>query len=277
MNGNSKEVKLKNWQIKLHTVIFEADTRAGKLFDVILLWAILISVLLVMAESVKEIGVPYEKELDIAEWVFTILFTIEYILRIICVGRPLKYVFSFYGIIDFLSIAPTYLALFFFDTRSLRVIRSLRLLRVFRVLKLGRFVKESDLIVSALKNSRYRITVFLFGVLAVTTIMGSIMYLVESPDSGFTSIPRSIYWAIVTLTTVGFGDIAPQTELGQFIASIVMVLGYAIIAIPTGIITGEVMKSAKEETTSNTKCCQNCNYDNHDDDALFCKKCGTKL
>lgn len=278
MNGKleSNKVHMKDWQIKLHTIIFEADTRAGKLFDVVLLWAILISVLLVMGESVKELREEYSRFFQIAEWVFTVLFTLEYVLRLLCVGKPIKYIFSFYGVIDLLSILPTYLALFLIDTRSLRVIRSLRLLRVFRVLKLGRFVKESDLIMEALKNSRYRITVFLFGVLAVTTIMGTIMYLVESPDTGFTSIPRSIYWAIVTLTTVGFGDIAPQSDLGQFIASIVMVLGYAIIAIPTGIITGEVIKST-DTSHINTQVCINCQHDKHDTDAKYCKMCGTEL
>ncbi|MCB0478777.1 MAG: ion transporter [Crocinitomicaceae bacterium] len=267
---------MKDWQIKLHTIIFEADTRAGKLFDVVLLWAILISVLLVMGESVKGLRIEYGRFFHIAEWFFTILFTLEYILRLICVHKPIKYIFSFYGIIDLLSIIPTYLALFFIDTRSLRVIRSLRLLRVFRVLKLGRFVKESDLLMEALKNSRYRITVFLFAVLAVTSIMGTVMYLVESPETGFTSIPRSIYWAIVTLTTVGFGDIAPQSDLGQFIASIVMVLGYAIIAIPTGIITGEVIKST-DTSNINTQVCINCQHDKHDTDAKYCKMCGTEL
>ncbi len=278
MNGgkDSEKVGLKSWQLKLHTIIFEADTKSGKLFDVVLLWAILISVILVMAESVKELRIGYEDLFHYSEWFFTVLFTIEYILRIVSTKRPLKYVFSFYGIIDLLSLLPTYLALFFIDTRSLRVIRSLRLLRVFRVLKLARFVKESDLIVDALKNSRYRITVFLFGVLAVTSIMGTVMYLVETPEAGFTSIPRSIYWAIVTLTTVGFGDIAPQSELGQFIASIVMVLGYAIIAIPTGIITGEVIKNADKSPT-NTQVCINCHLDKHDDDAKYCKNCGEKL
>lgn len=278
MNGQKdyKNSNLKNWQVKLHTVIFEADTKAGRFFDVVLLWAILFSVILVMAESVSELRDRYEDLFWTLEWIFTILFTIEYVLRILCVVRPVRYMISFYGLIDLLSIVPTYLSLFFIDTHSLRIIRALRLLRVFRVLKLARFVKESDLIIQALKNSRYRIIVFLFGVLAVTSIMGTIMYIVESPETGFTSIPRSIYWAIVTLTTVGFGDIAPQTDLGQFIASIVMVLGYAIIAIPTGIITGEVIKSA-DNSKVNTQVCINCQFDQHDSDAKYCKKCGHSL
>lgn len=278
MNGQKdyKNSNLKNWQVKLHTVIFEADTKAGRFFDVVLLWAILFSVILVMAESVSELRDRYEDLFWTLEWIFTILFTIEYVLRILCVVRPVRYMISFYGLIDLLSIVPTYLSLFFIDTHSLRIIRALRLLRVFRVLKLARFVKESDLIIQALKNSRYRIIVFLFGVLAVTSIMGTIMYIVESPETGFTSIPRSIYWAIVTLTTVGFGDIAPQTDLGQFIASIVMVLGYAIIAIPTGIITGEVIKSA-DNSKVNTQVCINCQFDQHDSDAKYCKKCGHPL
>jgi len=285
MNGSNQEVKMKNWQIKLQTIIFEADTKAGKRFDVLLLWAILFSVGLVMAESVKSLNAEYGDIFDIIEWVFTILFTIEFILRLICVGKPLKYVFSFYGIIDLVSVLPTYLGLFFLDTRSLSVIRSLRLLRVFRVLKLARFMKESNLIMEALKNSRYRITVFLFGIVTVTVVMGTVMYMIESPDDGFTSIPRSIYWAVVTLTTVGYGDIAPHTDLGQFISSIVMILGYAIIAIPTGIITGEIIKSdlekgateKKDEFRTNTQVCINCHLESHDDDAKFCKACGTEL
>jgi voltage-gated potassium channel len=275
MNGNSDEIKLKNWQIKLHTIIFEAETKAGKRFDVLLLIAILFSIGIVMAESVKSLDLKYGDAFNVLEWVFTVLFSLEYILRIICVGRPLKYIFSFYGLIDLLSILPTYLGLFFIDTSSLSVIRSFRLLRVFRVLKLARFMKESNLIVTALKNSRYRITVFLFGILSVTVIMGTVMYMIESPEDGFTSIPRSIYWAIVTLTTVGYGDIAPQTDLGQFISSIVMILGYAIIAIPTGIITGEIIKADDAPNAKhNTKVCIKCHLDEHDDDAKFCKHCG---
>ena len=252
---------MKRWQINLHTIIFETDTKAGKIFDIILFIAISLSVSLVMAESVSSLENKYGKYFDIAEWIFTFLFTIEFILRILCL-KPLKYIFSFYGLIDLFSTLPSYLGLFLVDTRSLSVIRSLRLLRIFRVLKLSRFIKESNLIIIALKNSFYRITVFLFGIFTVTIIMGSVMYIVESSENGFTSIPKSIYWAIVTLTTVGYGDIAPKTDLGQFISSIVMILGYAIIAIPTGIITGEIIKGDnKNATNSNPMLCNNCHLD----------------
>ena len=266
--------QLSPWQVKLHEVIFEADTRAGKWFDILLLVAILLSVATVMLESVNSISVLYGEELRILEWIFTILFTLEYIARLVSIGKPLKYVFSFYGIIDFVSIIPTYLGIFISGTHTLSIIRSIRLLRVFRILKLAQFISEADVLIKALKASRAKIVVFLFALLSLTFILGTIMYLIETPESGFTSIPRSIYWAIVTLTTVGYGDIAPQTVLGQTLASFIMIIGYAIIAVPTGIVGAELVKT---KPNSNTQSCPNCSLEGHDDDAKHCKFCGETL
>ena len=228
--------KLSNWQLKLHEIIYEADTKAGKWFDILLLIAILLSVATVMLESVNSIAEQYGEELRIIEWTFTVLFTLEYIARLISIGKPLKYIFSFYGIIDLISLIPTYLGIFISGSHTLAVIRTIRLMRVFRILKLAQFISEANILIKALKASRAKIVVFLFAVLSLTFILGTLMYLLESPESGFTSIPTSIYWAIVTLTTVGYGDIAPQTVLGQTLASLIMIIGYAIIAVPTGIV-----------------------------------------
>ncbi len=258
----------------LYEIIFEADTPAGKLFDVILLVVILLSVLLVMLESVSSIAAEYLPVLRILEWVITIIFTIEYFLRILIVQKPLRYAFSFFGIIDFLSVIPTYLSLFFLGSQSLVVIRMLRLLRVFRILKLTRYTQAGRMLMRAMWASREKISVFVFFVLIIVVIMGTVMYLIEGETNGFKSIPLSIYWAIVTLTTVGYGDISPATPLGQFMASIIMILGYAIIAVPTGIITAEIIKPTP---VKNTQVCQKCMFDKHDDDAVFCKKCGEKL
>ena len=274
----SIKYKLKNWKEKVHEVIYEADTPAGKLFDVILLLVILLSILLVMLESIESIGTKYAYILNVAEWVITILFSIEYIARIISVEKPKTYVFSFYGIIDLLSTIPKYISLFALGTHSLVALRALRLLRVFRILKLTRFIGESANFGKALKRSRAKIAVFISFVIVLCIILGTVMYLVESNEgSGFTSIPRSVYWAIVTLTTVGYGDIAPITALGQFIASLIMILGYGIIAIPTGIVTSEMSKSEKELIPNNTQNCANCNEDYHQDNAEFCHKCGHKI
>jgi len=264
----------KNWKEKLHEVIYEADTPAGKLFDIILLVAILSSVLFVMLESVDSIQLQYGTLLNIGEWVLTILFSIEYILRIISIKKPSKYIFSFYGVIDFLSTVPKYLSIFFIGTHSLVALRALRLLRIFRILKLARFIGESNNFIKALKASRAKIAVFLFFVLILCLILGTVMYLIEGGDNGFTSIPRSVYWAIVTLTTVGYGDIAPHTPLGQFIASIIMILGYGIIAVPTGIVTSEMTKN---DIHLNTQSCPHCSHEQHNDDAIFCNQCGNKL
>jgi len=272
--SENKQPSLTPFQKKLYEVIFEADTRAGKWFDVLLLWAILLSVTTVMLESVESISSIYGKELRYIEWSFTILFTLEYVARLIAIGKPFKYVFSFYGIIDFISIIPTYIGLFITGTHTLSIIRSIRLLRVFRILKLVQFISEANILLKALKASRAKIVVFLFAVLSLTFILGTIMYLIETPESGFTSIPRSVYWAIVTLTTVGYGDIAPQTVLGQTLASLIMIIGYAIIAVPTGIVGAELSKST---SNSNTQSCPQCSLEGHDDDATYCKYCGEKL
>jgi voltage-gated potassium channel len=258
---------------KLHEVIFEADTPMGKLFDVILLITILLSVGVVMLESVPEIGLEFAKPLRIAEYVFTVLFTIEYVLRLIAVKKTSKYVFSFYGIVDLLSILPTFVELLLPGVGSIRVIRIFRLLRVFRVLKLVGFLREAGVLRMALWASRRKILVFMGAVLVLVTIMGTMVYLVEDSASGFTSIPRSIYWAIVTVTTVGYGDIAPVTVLGQTLASIIMLIGYAIIAIPTGIFGAEIIKASR----TNTQACSNCNYDTHEDGAGYCNRCGEVL
>jgi voltage-gated potassium channel len=258
---------------KMYEIIFEADTPTGKFFDVSLLILIVLSVIVVLVDSVAGIHSKYGDVLLIAEWCFTVLFTIEYLLRILTSHRPSKYIFSFYGIIDLLAILPTYLSLVLAGSQYLLVIRMLRLLRVFRVLKLTRYVGASKVLAVALRNSRHKIVVFLEVVLTLVVVMGSIMYMVEGPENGFNSIPNSIYWAIVTLTTVGYGDIAPQTFLGQAIASVVMIIGYAIIAIPTGIISVEMAKA----TQTNTQDCRNCHCTSHDDDAKYCKKCGNEL
>lgn len=267
-----------SWRRKLHEIIYEADTRAGKLFDVVLLFVILLSIVLVMLESVEDIGTTYYVWLDTLEWIITILFTLEYIARMVCVKRPTAYIFSFYGIVDLLSTIPKYLSIFLVGTHSLIAIRALRLLRVFRILKLTRFISESTNFGRALKRSRVKIAVFLSFVLVLCVILGTIMYLVEGDkDSGFTSIPRSVYWAIVTLTTVGYGDIAPTSALGQFIASLIMILGYGIIAIPTGIVTSEMTKKERNKIPKNTQSCPNCMESYHADNAHFCHKCGQEL
>lgn len=261
------------YRAKLHEIIFEADTPTGKFFDITLLIFIVLSVIVVLLDSVLSIHERFGHSLLILEWSFTILFTLEYILRIITSNQPSKYIFSFYGIIDLLAILPTYLSLILVGSQYLLVIRMLRLLRVFRVLKLTRYVGASKVLAVALRRSRHKIVVFLEVVLTLVVVMGSIMYMVEGPEHGFNSIPHSIYWAIVTLTTVGYGDIAPQTFLGQTIASFVMIIGYAIIAVPTGIISVEMSKA----TQTNTQDCQNCHCNDHDDDAKFCKRCGDTL
>jgi len=273
----------KNWRDKLHDIIYEADTPAGKLFDIVLLIAILASIVLVMLESVKRYDARYHTFLDISEWIITILFTIEYVARIITVKRPLKYIFSFYGIVDFLSTIPKYLSIIFAGTHALVALRALRLLRIFRILKLARFLGASNTLVNALKASRAKISVFLFAVVIIAVILGTIMYLVEGEENGFTNIPKSVYWCIVTLTTVGFGDIAPQTPLGQFIASLVMILGYGIIAVPTGIVSAEYTSQNKtkqghtEKIHLNSQSCANCMAEDHRDGAEFCYECGEKL
>ena len=263
------------WRARLHTVIFEADTPAGKRFDVALLWAILLSVGVVLVESVASVRDAYGSELRTLEFVFTGLFTLEYVLRLLAVKRPLKYAFSFYGLVDLLSILPTFVEVMLPGAASLRVVRMLRLLRVFRVLKLVGFLREAQILKDALWSSRRKIVVFLSAVLVLVTLLGTVVYIIEDAEAGFTSIPRSIYWAIVTVTTVGYGDIAPQTVLGQMIASLMMILGYAILAVPTGIVGAELARSTR--VASNTQACPGCGAEGHDDDARFCKHCGTAL
>ncbi|WP_319591393.1 ion transporter [uncultured Draconibacterium sp.] len=259
---------------KIYEIIFEADTPGGKLFDVALLFVIIVSVALVLLESVPAIRDNHQQLLRILEWCITIIFSIEYILRIAIVKKPLRYIFSFYGIIDLLSVLPTYIGLVVVGSHSLVVIRILRLLRVFRILKLTRYTEAGRSLAKALWHSREKISVFIFFVTMLVIIIGTVMYLVEGPDQGFTSIPKGIYWAIVTLTTVGYGDISPGTPLGQFLASVVMIMGYAIIAVPTGIVTAEIINPTTEK---NTQVCPQCLHPSHDDDAVFCKKCGSRL
>jgi voltage-gated potassium channel len=265
----------KGWRQVLHEVIYEADTPSGKAFDVALILCILLSVLAVMLESVREIRLVYGSFLSKIEWFFTILFTIEYVLRLISVGRPLKYASSFFGIVDLLAILPTYLSLLLPGTHYLLVIRALRILRVFRVLKLVPYVRESAMLMQALRASRQKITVFLYAILTLVIIIGAVMYMVEGEENGFTSIPRSVYWAIVTLTTVGYGDIAPHTAFGQALAAVVMIMGYSIIAVPTGIVTAELTQARSKAVS--TQACPQCSAEGHDADALFCKRCGAKL
>lgn len=262
-------------RVRLHEIIFESDTPAGKAFDVALLWAIILSVFAVVLESVTSIGLTYGSALRMLEWMFTILFTVEYVLRLACVKKPLQYALSFFGIVDLLAILPTYLSLFFAGAQTLLVIRALRLLRVFRVFKLGRYVGEAKVLITALRASRAKIIVFLGAVLTIVLIVGTLMYLIEGEANGFTSIPRSVYWAIVTMTTVGYGDITPQTVLGQFLAAALMIVGYGIIAVPTGIVTIEIAEASRRAL--NPHVCRSCSAEGHDTDAVHCKYCGAKL
>lgn len=270
-----KEDKLKE---KIFTTIFEADTPKGKLFDIALLVTILISVALIMIESVISVEAKFHTILIVLEWIITLLFTIEFALRIYCVKHPFKYIFSFYGIIDLLSILPSYLALFFPIGKFLSSVRILRLFRVIKIFELHQLNRSKNIMVLALRRSKDKIIVFLSFIMLAAVVIGSIMYIVESrhPDTKIDSIPKGIYWTIVTLTTVGFGDITPVTGLGQFIAMIVMVLGYGVIAVPTGIVSVEAYE-ANKEIAKNTQACQNCGDSNHMDDAIYCKTCGEKL
>ncbi|MBR9920924.1 MAG: ion transporter [Bacteroidetes bacterium] len=261
---------------RLHEIIFEADTPSGKLFDVLLLIFIFLSVLVVMLESVNHFPPEWYDFFHVMEWLFTIVFTIEYILRLYVVRHSWKYALSFFGIVDLLAILPTYISLFIAGSQYLLVIRALRLLRVFRVFKLGHYLRAGTIITESLKRSRSKIFVFLFFILLSVTIIGSVMYLVEGGTNvGFSSIPKSIYWAIVTLTTVGFGDITPQTNLGQFFSAVVMILGYAVIAVPTGIVSAEFIRES--QIARNTQACRFCGKEGHDDDAKHCKYCGELL
>jgi len=260
---------------RIRIVIFEANTPAGKAFDVALIIAILVSVAAVMLDSVPAIHARFGDELYVVEWTFTILFTIEYGLRLWCIQHPALYARSFYGITDLLGILPTYLSLFFVGTQYLLVIRVLRVLRVFRVLRMVRYVGEAALLAQALRASRRKITVFISTVIALVIVFGSLMYLIEGQEHGFTSIPKSIYWAVITLTTVGYGDITPQTPLGQALASLIMIMGYGIIAVPTGIVTLELSEASRRQ--ANTRTCPACAVEGHNREATFCWRCGAHL
>jgi voltage-gated potassium channel len=268
---------------RLYEIIFEAETPVGKAFDVLLLVAIVVSVGAVVVESMVEFRAAWGPQLVALEWGLTILFSIEYLARLLSVRRPQHYALSFFGVVDLLAVLPSYVGLFVGGAQSLLIIRVLRLLRVFRVFKLSRYLGEAQVLMAALRNSRAKITVFLMAVLAIVFVMGSLMYLVEGPENGFSSIPRGIYWAIVTLTTVGYGDISPKTDLGQTVAAIVMVLGYGIIAVPTGIVTAELARvdpRALADSSSrfgSTSACSGCGAAEHAPDASFCRVCGEGL
>jgi voltage-gated potassium channel len=259
---------------KLAHIVFESNDKASRTFDLVLLWLIFGSVIIAILDSVAELHLKYGKIFYILELGFTFLFTLEYILRVWLTSKTLKYVTSFYGIVDLLAILPVYLSFFIANTQVFSVIRALRLLRVIRILKLGRYLSEADFLRESLKASAAKIQIFLFSVLTIVLIMGTLMFVVEGPKSGFTSIPVSMYWAIVTLTTVGFGDITPQTPLGQFLASLIMLMGYAIIAVPTGIVSSEMAKRRKSDHFENMKTCTFCGFDHLEQGDKFCRKCG---
>jgi len=269
------EVGLIGWRARAHEIIYEADTPAGKVFDVVLIAAIMASVVVVMLDSVISVRDRYGVALRYAEWTFTILFTLEYALRLICVGRPLRYARSFFGVVDLLAIIPTYVSVLIPGAQYLLVIRALRILRVFRVLKLAHFMAEVEVMMLAIRASVRKILIFVYAVLTLVVILGSVMYLIEGPEHGFTSIPRGVYWAIVTLTTVGYGDISPQTPAGQALAAVIMIMGYGIIAVPTGIVTAEMTRAVRIPVSG--QACRQCSAEGHDPDAVHCKFCGAKL
>ncbi|HEX5830233.1 MAG TPA: ion transporter [Gemmatimonadaceae bacterium] len=274
---------------RLYRIIFEADTHEGRLFDLVLIAAIVVAVGIVLLETLPSLAPPVRARLRQAEWVVTVLFTVEYVLRLLSVRRPLKYATSFFGVVDLLSFLPSYASLFLPGGHYFAVIRILRLLRIFRILKLSRFLTEASVLTRALRASLYKIVVFLLTVVTLVVVIGALMYMVEGPAHGFDSIPRGMYWAVVTLTTVGFGDIYPSTPMGQFLASLVMILGYGIIAVPTGIVsvelaqaTGAASAAASATPTSalattSTVHCAACGEGRHDADAAYCKRCGQSL
>ena len=267
---------LRGWRLQLYTIIFEADTRAGQLFDRWLIALILLSLAVVVADSVTVLQARFERTFDALEWLFTIAFTLEYVARLVCVRHPLRYATSFFGIVDLLAILPTYLALLFPELHALIDVRVLRLLRVFRIFKLTAYVAEYQMLGAALVASRRKILVFLSAVLMAVVVMGTLMYVVEGPANGYTSIPVSIYWAITTLTTVGFGDITPKTDLGRLIASVMMLIGWGTLAVPTGIVTSE-MAAQRQRRPATTRTCHECLTEGHAPDARFCMHCGARL
>ncbi|MCH8031691.1 MAG: ion transporter [Bacteroidetes bacterium] len=264
---------------RLYDIIVEADTPLGKAFDEVLIATIILSIVVVMLDSVASYRAQYPSFLRTAEWMFTILFTAEYFLRLACVDKPARYARSFFGVIDLLAVIPTYLSVLVPGAQFLLVIRLLRILRVFRVLKLAAYLVEAEILVAALRDSRRKILIFMFAVLTLTVILGALMYLIEGDANGFTSIPRGVYWAIVTLTTVGYGDISPQTDIGQAFASLIMILGYGIIAVPTGIVTAEMTRQAigRKQQGGSQDTCPRCGLEPHDVDARYCKRCGEAL
>jgi len=274
VRSDIREEAAGGWRQFIHAIVFESETTGGRVFDITVICLILLSVAAVMLESVRGVRAVLGPELLIAEWFFTILFTFEYILRLLSVKRPFRYVLSFYGLVDLIAILPTYLGLFFPGTQFFLTVRILRLLRIFRIFKLSEYTSASRVITSALLASRKKIFVFLVAILTIVTVVGSLMYVVEGEENGFINIPTGIYWAIVTLTTVGYGDLSPQTALGKVLASLVMILGYGIIAVPTGIVTAELALAGKP---ASTHVCPECHAEPHDLDALYCKYCGTKL
>lgn len=267
----------RDWRFRLHEIIYESNTSAGEAFDVGLLIAIFTSIIVVMLDSVQSLHSKYGREFQVAEWCYTVLFSVEYIMRLISIRKPWRYVFSPLGIIDLIALIPSYLSIFFLGAQSLLVFRALRLLRVFRIFKLSRFLTEIDFLTVAIKGSLRKISIFLLTVLTLTVILGSIMYLVEQRENGFSNIPESIYWAIVTITTVGYGDISPVTPMGKFVASVVMLIGYAIIAVPTGILTHDLAMATRKDKKELPEACPNCGREGHDGDAAFCKFCGSPL
>jgi voltage-gated potassium channel len=274
--GSPPQKHRRDWTRKVHEIIFESDTFYGRLFDEILLGMILFSILVVMLDSMAQIRELYRVHLYRAEWFFTIAFTIEYFLRIISSPDPRKYIFSFLGVVDLLAIVPTYIAITFPEAQPLIVIRAIRLLRIYRILKLYRFIRAGNLMILALRNSARKIMIFMLFILVLVVMLGSIMYVVEQGENGFYSIPLSIYWAVITLTTVGYGDIVPLTNLGKFIATFIMLLGYSIIAIPTGIVSVEISRSLGEHY-QRKQLCTYCEDPLHESGAQFCKTCGARL
>jgi voltage-gated potassium channel len=265
------------WRRRLFVIIFESDTRGGHLFDITLLWLIVLSVATVMVDSVEPIHLRWERSLDVLEWFFTLAFTLEYVLRLICVRHPLRYARSTLGIIDFLAIAPTWLALFFPRVEVLIGVRVLRMLRVFRILKLGPYVSEFSDLRAAVMDSRRKIAAFISFVLVIVIVIGTLMYVVEGPQHGFTSVPASVYWAITTMTTVGFGDITPQTDIGRFIASVIMLIGWGTLAVPTGIVSAEYAARRNRALAATTRSCPRCLSTGHSTTAKYCQDCGADL
>jgi voltage-gated potassium channel len=268
---------LDGWRLKLYTIIFEADTKDGRRFDQFLIVAILISIVVVMIDSVEAVNDSMRLPLNILEWAFTLLFTLEYAARLACVRNPLRYALSFYGVVDLISILPTYMAIFFPEAHALIDVRVLRLLRVFRILKLTSFMDEYQMLGQALYASRRKVLVFLSVVMMIVIVLGSLMYVVEGPKNGFSSVPTSIYWAITTLTTVGFGDITPKTDLGRLISSLMMLLGWGTLAVPTGIVTSELTAQRFTTTKLTTRTCHECLTEGHEAGAKVCMHCAAEL